>query len=207
MLHFRIEAQMNKMGHVEGCTAFRAFQGWLSLSNSEPGTGTLKVLPILKEATAYTMLRPFLSDVKENEMPGCIPSKPFHISKKWHPDLYENLISIPRIYPGDTVWWHPDLIHSVENKHEGSESNSVFYIPVAPDCPLNRIYLRKMRHSFVLGKTPPDFFENDYEVGLDDRAKMTDISYLGRKAMGWPTEDMDQTPTITKICSNQYEEQ
>ena len=144
---------MNKLGHSNGCTAFRAFQGWLSLSNSQPGTGTLRVLPLLKETTAYIMMRPFLSDVGKNQMPGCVPSKTFHVSQKWHPDIYNELISIPRIFPGDTVWWHPDLIHSVENKHQGSKANSVLYIPVAPDCPINRIYQRKMRHSFILGKT------------------------------------------------------
>ena len=45
----------------------RAFQGWLSLSNSGPGRGTLRVLPLLREATAYWMLRPFLPDV-----PRCV---------------------------------------------------------------------------------------------------------------------------------------
>ena len=191
---------MNNIGHANGCTVFRAFQGWLSLSNSEPGTGTLKVLPLLKEPTAYLMLRPFLSDVKENEMPGCVPSKTFHISRKWHPDLYDNLISIPKIYPGDTVWWHPDLIHGVENEHQGEEANSVFYIPVAPDCPINRIYLRKMRHSFILGKTPPDFPENNYEVDFKDRARLGDVSNLGRKSMGWPIDESTESNDAQEQC-------
>ena len=191
---------MNQIGHANGCTVFRAFQGWLSLSNAEPGTGTLKVLPLLKEPTAYLMLRPFLSDVRENQMPGCIPSKAFHISRKWHPDLYDNLISIPKIYPGDTVWWHPDLIHSIENEHKGDEANSVFYIPAAPDCPINRIYLRKMRHSFILGKTPPDFPENNFEMSLKNRATMGDISKLGRKLMGWPIEQTEKLYNAREQC-------
>ena len=180
---------MNKVGHSNGCTAFRAFQGWLSLSNSEPGTGTLKVLPLLKETTAYIMIRPFLSDVHANQMPGCVPSKPFQISRKWHPELYDGLISIPKIYPGDTVWWHPDLVHCIEKKHEGNEANSVMYIPVAPDCPMNKVYLRKLRHAFILGKTPPDFPENDFEVEYKDRAKISDLSDVGRMSMGWQIEE------------------
>ena len=188
-LYFRIEAQMNKDGQGNGASAFRAFQGILSLSNSEPGAGTLKVLPLLKETTAYLMIRPFLSDVNSNQMPGCAPSKLFQISQKWHPDIHDELISIPKLYPGDTVWWHPDLVHSVETEHVGNEANSLMNIPVAPDCPINRVYLRKLRHSFVLGKTPPDFTENDFEVSYDDRARINDLTNIGRKLMGWGVDE------------------
>ena len=52
MLQFRVEAQMNNIGYANGCTAFRAFQGWLSMSNSGPGTGTLKVLPTRPQCTS-----------------------------------------------------------------------------------------------------------------------------------------------------------
>jgi hypothetical protein len=48
----------------------RAFQGWMSLSHSRPGTGTLRVLPLLKESTAYWILRPFLPDVPKDLFPG-----------------------------------------------------------------------------------------------------------------------------------------
>ena len=206
MLHFRVEAQMNNIGYANGCTAFRAFQGWLSMSNSGPGTGTLKVLPLLKEPTAYLLLRPFLADVKENQMPGCVPSKTFQLSRKWHPDLYDSLISIPKMFPGDTIWWHPDLIHSVEQEHQGNEANSVLYIPAAPDCPINRIYLRKMRHSFVLGQSPPDFPENNYELDFKDKAGMADVSNIGRKLMGWPTLDTTDSSEEQRQCRNGYDE-
>lgn len=38
---------------------FRMFQGWLSMSTVGPREGTLLVNPLLKLATAYTLLRPF----------------------------------------------------------------------------------------------------------------------------------------------------
>ena len=41
------------------CSILRPLQGWLSLSHTGPREGTLKVLPFIKEATAYIMLRPF----------------------------------------------------------------------------------------------------------------------------------------------------
>lgn len=46
---------------VGACSAFRMFQGWLSLSNTGPGEGALLVNPLLAKATAYYLLRPFFS--------------------------------------------------------------------------------------------------------------------------------------------------
>ncbi|KAF2713626.1 DUF1479-domain-containing protein [Pleomassaria siparia CBS 279.74] len=46
---------------VGSCSAFRMFQGWLSLSTTGPFEGTLLVNPLLKKATAYYLLRPFFS--------------------------------------------------------------------------------------------------------------------------------------------------
>lgn len=46
---------------VGACTAFRMFQGWLSLSTTGAFEGTLLVNPLLAKATAYYLLRPFFS--------------------------------------------------------------------------------------------------------------------------------------------------
>ena len=70
---YRIEANMNDAGYANGCSFFRAFQGWLSMSHSGPGKGTLRLLPLLKEVTAFLMLRPFASDVPSGIFPGCYP--------------------------------------------------------------------------------------------------------------------------------------
>lgn len=40
------------------CGVFRAFQGWTSMSDTGPNEGTLRVYPLIKELTAYTMMRP-----------------------------------------------------------------------------------------------------------------------------------------------------
>ena len=46
---------------VGACSAFRMFQGWLSLSTCGAFEGTLLVNPLLAKATAYYLLRPFFS--------------------------------------------------------------------------------------------------------------------------------------------------
>ena len=43
------------------CSVFRTSQGWLSLSSTGPGEGTLLVNPLLSLATAYMLLRPFFA--------------------------------------------------------------------------------------------------------------------------------------------------
>ena len=50
-----------------GCSMFRSFQGWVSLSDVEsPNGGTLRVCPLMKETTSYIMMRPLLSDLKDS---------------------------------------------------------------------------------------------------------------------------------------------
>lgn len=48
----RIEAVTDLYNGAGGCSMFRMFQGWLSLSHTGPWEGTLLVNPMLKEATA-----------------------------------------------------------------------------------------------------------------------------------------------------------
>lgn len=46
------------------CSMFRMFQGWLAMSESGPGRGTLLVNPLVKEAAVYALLRPFFKAKK-----------------------------------------------------------------------------------------------------------------------------------------------
>ncbi|KAF2450823.1 DUF1479-domain-containing protein [Karstenula rhodostoma CBS 690.94] len=55
---------------VGACSAFRMFQGWMSLSTTGPGEGTLLVNPLLAKATAYCLLRPFFSPKHGVASPG-----------------------------------------------------------------------------------------------------------------------------------------
>jgi len=170
----------------EHCSFFRAFQGWTSLSNSGPGDGTLKVLPLLKEAIAHAMMRPLLDDIPENMIPGYQPKKILYFVPQFHSKLIDAMVSIPKVSPGDTVWWHCDLIHSVEEYHSGEETNTVLYIPTGPDCPINRSYVERTKACFTSGKCPPDFGssrESDYQ----SRAKIEDLSDAAKVMMGFET--------------------
>ncbi len=47
---------------------FRSFQGWLSLSTTKPGGGTLKLCPAVKLSSSYVLLRPLLKDLVEERL-------------------------------------------------------------------------------------------------------------------------------------------
>ena len=83
------------------------------MSTSGPGDGTLRVLPLLKEVIAHVMMRPLLDDIPENMIPGYYPWIPtFYLVPQIHSKLMNAMVTIPEVNPGDTVWWHCDLIHS-----------------------------------------------------------------------------------------------
>jgi hypothetical protein len=99
----------------------RAFQGWTALTPAGANEGSLLLYPDVKTAMAYVMLRP-LFDAPENEanimdaekwtlnadrgwFPGTWRQLPQIVSPASHP----HLVNIPRMQPGDTVWWHADV--------------------------------------------------------------------------------------------------
>ena len=72
-----------------------------------------RVLPLAKESIAFLLMRPFLKDVAHDELPGYKEGKIFYLepNRSLHTRLCNALVTIPKVFPGDTVWWHPDLIH------------------------------------------------------------------------------------------------
>jgi hypothetical protein len=168
---------------------FRTYQGWIALSAQGKGDGTLQVVPMLNEALAYFLLRPLLEDAPADLLCGARRGKAQAIEAAWHQPLIDNLVSIPHVEPGDTVWWHPDLIHGVEAEHRGTGVSSVIYIPGAPLCPKNARYAATQRARFLDGRTPPDFGQDDRESGFQKRAGLADLSELGRRQMGFEAWD------------------
>lgn len=160
------------------CGVFRTWQGWLSLSSTGPGEGTLRVFPALREATAYVLLRPFFRAVNTDPLargyldadnwvldldsatyPGVVLGKTQELNAETHPHLRlkECMVPIPRVEPGDYVFWHcgacvwhqylavrccmtatgsklthTEGIHAVEPVHNGTTDSSVLYLAACP---------------------------------------------------------------------------
>ena len=170
---------------TNACSAFRSWQGWTALTAQGPGDGTLQVVPIAR-AIAWVLLRPFLPDVPAGSLCGAEASPALWITEANHAPLLRALVPIPRVEPGDTVWWHPDLIHAVEPVHTGTAPSNVMYIPAAPACARNRAFLPRQYAAFVDGRSPPDFPPDDIETGFAGRAGPGLLSALGRAQMGAP---------------------
>jgi len=109
--------------HRNQCSIFRPWQGWTSISSTGPKEGTLRVLPMLSLASAYTILRPFFRprvglqsdslkfedwevDIHGPSFPGSGMGKAQELNIKTHPHLRldRTMVSMPRVEPGDQVY-------------------------------------------------------------------------------------------------------
>lgn len=168
------------------CSMFRTFQGWTGLTTQGPNDGTLQLVPSAK-AIAYMLLRALQDDVAEDDLCGALPGRALSANKEWHPVLMEGLVSIPTVEPGDTVWWHPDVIHAVEDEHKGTGYSNVVYVGASPRCAKNTVYARKQARAFIEGLSAPDFAPENYEVNFIGRATAADLTELGKEQMALET--------------------
>ncbi|KAK0231117.1 hypothetical protein IW262DRAFT_1445354 [Armillaria fumosa] len=208
----RVSAQNSLHGRPNQSSIFRAFQGWLAMSETAPTEGTLKVFPGLLLSNPYLILRPFFRllvapdsqevwdpkswvfDVSSADFPGLVPQDGAWRGPLPTPELHPNLllettmISVPKVFPGDAVFWHGDLIHSVEKEHTGRGDSAVMYIAAVPTTPLNQAYIERQKESFLKAVTPPDYpVQAKPENALVGFGKARDIlNPSGRKAMGLP---------------------
>ena len=161
---------------------FRTFQGWTALTEQGPNDGTLQLIPIAK-AMAYILTRALLDDVPKDELCGSKLGKALSVNKEYHSLLLEGLISIPNMKPGDTVWWHPDVVHAVEEKHLGKNYSNVVYVGSTPYCKKNFDYVRKQAKKFLKGESPPDFAAEDFETNYKGRIKIENLTLLAKKQL------------------------
>jgi len=178
---FRPEAEEVPSAAV--CSMFRTFQGWTALTRQGRGDGTLQLIPIAR-GMAYILLRALQDDVPETELCGAQPGRALSVNEKYHSLMLEAISSIPPMQPGDTVFWHPDVVHAVESEHNGSGHSNVMYIGATVGCAKNSAYLDKQAAAFLSGKTPPDFAADNFEVDFSGRATEADLTPLGRSQMG-----------------------
>ncbi|KAJ7861122.1 hypothetical protein B0H14DRAFT_3863581 [Mycena olivaceomarginata] len=206
--HLEARTSLYRKPNYSTSNVFRTFQGWLALSKTAPGQGTLKVFPDVLLSNAYIILRPFFRplvpldskeildvDISTPDFPGiiCLDSgfggpKP---TTELHPHLLldATMTSVPAVNPGDTVFWHCDVVHSVEEELTGSEDSAVMYIPAVPLTPANAHYVECQKGNFFKGVPPPDFPTAVTGVGLVGLGSAKDIEEpLGRKAIDVPDD-------------------
>jgi hypothetical protein len=167
------------------CSMFRTFQGWTALTRQGKGDGTLQLIPIAN-GMVYMLLRGLQDDVPETDLCGANPGRALSVRPEWHALLLDALTSIPRMEPGDAVFWHSDVVHAVEDEHKGQGYSNVMYIGATVGCAKNSAYLARQAPAFLEGRTPPDFAPDDFEVDFQGRATEADLTPLGRSQMGLP---------------------
>ena len=165
------------------CSVFRTFQGWTALTPQGPNTGTLQLFPVAN-SVAYPLLRSLQDDVPNDELLLADPGRVLGLDERSHPEIVAGMISIPEVEPGDTVWWHPDITHAVEDVHEGSGYSNVIYVAASPKCQKNLNYVRQQAEHFLTGRSSPDFAAEDFEVDFVGRATIDDLTDVGRAQMG-----------------------
>ncbi|KAF2751160.1 DUF1479-domain-containing protein [Sporormia fimetaria CBS 119925] len=191
---------------VGACSMFRMYQGWLSMSTTGPGEGTLLVNPLLQKATAYYLLRPFFTAKRGPEefssssqqagfldadnwtlepdatsiFQGAALGHGQELSSLLHPHLHpeRSMIHMPRVRPGDYVVWHCDTIHSVDKVHAGTGDSSVMYIPCCPLTEGNAKGLARQRACFEKGVPSPDFGGGEGESRHVGRVRVEDMREL-----------------------------
>ena len=167
------------------CRMFRTYQGWTALTPQGSGDGTLQLVPVAR-AMAWILLRAMQDDIAADDLCDASGGKALALTEQYHAPLLRGLTPIPHMNAGDTVWWHPEVIHAVENEHHGSGYSNVMYIGAAPDCDKNRAFLKEQLPCFMEGRSSPDFAPENYEVDYDGRAALQNLTPLGRRQMGAP---------------------
>ena len=178
-------AYRNKTQEIESPAVshvFRTFQGWVALTEQGPGDGTLQLIPIAK-SMAFILTRALMDDVGETDLCGSKPARALSVNPTYHSLLLRGLVSISKMNAGDTVWWHPDVVHAVEDHHLGNGYSNVVYVGSTPYCEKNLAYAKKQSQKFLEGKSPPDFAAEDYEVSYKNRATVDDLTPLGKKQL------------------------
>lgn len=193
---YRVHAKPDLYQTGISCSAWRSLQGWLSLSHTNTGEGTLRLLPSLKASVAYIMLRPLFENEQFDDsrptFPGSEPGNTqFFPTTEHHPHLAidEAIIGIPPVRPGDYVFWHCDLVHGVDQVHRGEVDSSVFYNACNPLTPYNVQSLVATRAAFERADVPLDFTrshkgEREYEHEDCGAKKENILSKPGLQAMG-----------------------
>jgi len=178
----RFRTQVREFDSPAVGSMFRTFQGWTGLTEQGPGGGTLQLVPTTR-AMPWILLRALQDDVADDDLCGAEPGRALGVTPEHHTELLRGLMTIPTVRPGDTVWWHTDVVHAVENANTSRNWANVIYIGASPACKKNHAFAVRQAQAFLSGRSSPDFAPEDYEVDFKGRATFDDLTPLGRKQM------------------------
>ncbi len=163
---------------------FVPWHGFISLSHW-PEQGTLRIVPMMRVGTAFVLLRPFYEDIDQIEdmMLGARDDSPLQITKEFHEQLLGAFVPLPPLYPGDAVFWHPDLIVA-EGDAVGEEGNVTvdrsyagMFFSSMPLCAGNAMCVEKQREDFLNHR-------DGVEAEFSGRATLDDLTHMGRCVFG-----------------------
>lgn len=159
-------------------TVFRTFQGWTALSEMHPSDGVLH-LAAVPSAAGYLLVKGIADELGLEDDPTPAP-------RRARPDdlVLPALRPIPAVEPGDTVWWHGDIFHSVAPASNDTRWGNVMYIGSSPRCERNDRYVGTTLERFERGASPLDFPTEDFEVDFRGRARVDDLNRIGRQHFG-----------------------
>ena len=188
-------------------SVLRAFQGWTALTGAGAREGSLMLYPSVKWGISYVLLRPFFKETTDGDVmdaskwtfdpetpwfPGTFRENSQMLSPTSHPHLRlkECMVSIPKMNPGDTVWWHADMCHAVEVDHNGDHEASVIYIAATPSTHTNKKYIAAQLKDFLEGRAPKDFRSPKKNLAVEKefigyKGEKAILSQEGRRAMGF----------------------
>lgn len=199
----RVLASPDLYGGAGRCSTFRMFQGWLSLGGSQcaelkfdqaisqkvedgrKGAG-LAVVPLLKHATAYFLLRPFFSPktavYDETSLTATAKWEAFLSETNWTlipPDEQDSVLhgALPSYAQEINNLLHPHLrlgesLVSIPTLEPGDylvwhpdlihtavpgDGTMMICLPACPLTQSNALYIAQQRKAFLLGNPAPDF--------------------------------------------------
>jgi hypothetical protein len=81
-------------------------------------------------------------DISSPEFPGIFALDGGYAGPGPKPELHphlrleQSMTSVPKVYPGDAVFWHCDVVHAVETEHKGT-SDSAGQTDICPSLKLS----------------------------------------------------------------------
>ena len=152
--------------------------GWTALTPQRTNAGTLNLVPIAN-AMAYVCCARCRTT---SPTTICVMRRrAVDLGKVASPLL--SGISLFPIEPGDTVFWHCDVIHAVENEHNGEFDSNVMYTPrraARKTTPICSASCRALSTAERRRTSPPTTFEVDF----DGRATADLLTPLGKAQLG-----------------------